>query len=79
MPQQLTRSMAREAEASRESDAKVVSASGELNASYALNQAANGFGSSSTAIQLRYLQTLTRKFCLFRLIILRFASFMECK
>jgi erythrocyte band 7 integral membrane protein len=52
--------MAREAEASREADAKVVSASGELNASHALNEAANRFGSSSTAIQLRYLQTLTR-------------------
>lgn len=39
------------AEASREADAKVVSASGELNASHALSQAADRFGSSSTGKQ----------------------------
>ncbi|KAI6198261.1 Stomatin-3 [Aphelenchoides fujianensis] len=60
LPEELTRVLAAEAEASREADAKVVHAAGELNASHALNAAANQFGGSSTAMQLRYLQTLSR-------------------
>jgi erythrocyte band 7 integral membrane protein len=74
LPRELTRVLAAEAEASRGADARVVSAAGELNvsqtfclkrtyafqASHALNEAANHFGESKVAIQLRYLQTLSR-------------------
>ncbi|KAI1724531.1 SPFH domain / band 7 family domain-containing protein [Ditylenchus destructor] len=59
LPHELTRALAAEAEASREADAKVVSAAGELNASGALKKAAENLCSSS-AIHLRYLQTLIR-------------------
>ncbi|KAI6205070.1 Stomatin-3 [Aphelenchoides besseyi] len=60
IPKELTRVLAAEAEASRVADAKVVHAQGELDASTALNRAATQFDGSSTAIQLRYLQTLSR-------------------
>uniref|UniRef100_A0A914DPU9 Band 7 domain-containing protein n=1 Tax=Acrobeloides nanus TaxID=290746 RepID=A0A914DPU9_9BILA len=60
LPRELTRVLAAEAEASREADAKVVSAAGELNASVALKQAADQLTGSPAAIQLRYLQTLGR-------------------
>merc|ERR1712168_1747072 len=46
LPQQLQRAMAAEAEASREARAKVIAAEGEAN-------------ESPSALQLRYLQTLT--------------------
>ncbi|KAI6173212.1 Band 7 protein family and Stomatin family-containing protein [Aphelenchoides besseyi] len=60
VPKELTRVLAAEAEASRTADAKVVHAQGELDASAALRTAATQFDGSSTAIQLRYLQTLSR-------------------
>ncbi|CAD5229513.1 unnamed protein product [Bursaphelenchus okinawaensis] len=60
LPRELCRVLAAEAEASREADAKIVSAAGELNASVALKCAADRFKNSPAAIQLRYLQTLNR-------------------
>lgn len=59
LPQQLQRAMAAEAEASREARAKVIAAEGEQNASRALKEAADIISESPSALQLRYLQTLT--------------------
>lgn len=59
LPIQMQRSMAAEAEAGREARAKVIAAQGEQNASRALKEAADVIGESPTALQLRYLQTLT--------------------
>ena len=50
--------MAAEAEATREARAKVIAAEGEHKASRALKDAADILSESSSAIQLRYLQTL---------------------
>jgi erythrocyte band 7 integral membrane protein len=55
----MQRAMATEAEAAREARAKLVAAEGEQKASYALKEAADVINQSSTALQLRYLQTLT--------------------
>ncbi|CAF0826245.1 unnamed protein product [Didymodactylos carnosus] len=51
--------MAAEAEAAREARAKVIAAEGEQKASRALKEAADVITQSPTALQLRYLQTLT--------------------
>jgi erythrocyte band 7 integral membrane protein len=59
LPQQMQRAMAAEAEATRNSRAKVIAAQGEQNASQALKDAADIIQSSPAALQLRYLQTLT--------------------
>jgi len=59
LPQQLQRAMAAEAEASRDARAKVIAAEGEMNASRALKEAADIISESPSALQLRYLQTLT--------------------
>jgi regulator of protease activity HflC (stomatin/prohibitin superfamily) len=59
LTEQLTRAMAREAEAERERRAKVIHATGELEASKQLAEAANVMASEPMALQLRYLQTLT--------------------
>jgi len=59
LPVQLQRAMATEAEAAREARAKVIAAEGEMNASRALKEASDVLSESSSAIQLRYLQTLT--------------------
>jgi erythrocyte band 7 integral membrane protein len=56
----MQRSMAAEAEASREARAKVIAAEGEQKASIALKDAADVINSSPVALQLRYLQTLTQ-------------------
>ncbi len=56
----MQRSMAAEAEASREARAKVIAAEGEQKASLALKEAADVINSSPVALQLRYLQTLTQ-------------------
>ncbi len=56
----MQRSMAAEAEASREARAKVIAAEGEQKASVALKDAADVINSSPVALQLRYLQTLTQ-------------------
>ena len=59
LPSNMQRAMATEAEASREARAKVVAAEGEQKASVALKAAADIISQSPTALQLRYLQTLT--------------------
>ncbi|KAI3382509.1 hypothetical protein SNEBB_010945 [Seison nebaliae] len=59
LPPQLQRAMASEAEATRDAKAKVISAEGEQKASKALKEAADTISQSPTALQLRYLQTLT--------------------
>ncbi|KAI1716354.1 SPFH domain / band 7 family domain-containing protein [Ditylenchus destructor] len=59
LPVQLQRSMAAEAEATREARAKVIAAEGEQKASRSLQEAATVIATSPAAIQLRYLQTLS--------------------
>ncbi|XP_071745588.1 band 7 protein AGAP004871 isoform X11 [Lepeophtheirus salmonis] len=59
LPVQLQRAMAAEAEAAREARAKVIAAEGEQKASRALKEAADVIQESPSALQLRYLQTLT--------------------
>src|ERR671933_766739 len=59
LPDQMKRAMARQAEAERERRAKVIAAQGELQASETLAQAARTLASEPSAIQLRYLQTVT--------------------
>ncbi|CAF4970794.1 unnamed protein product, partial [Rotaria socialis] len=59
LPVQLQRAMAAEAEAAREARAKVIAAEGEQKAARALKDAADVIMQSPTALQLRYLQTLT--------------------
>src|SRR5918912_996236 len=59
LPDQMKRAMARQAEAERERRAKVIAAQGELQASETLAQAARNLASEPSAIQLRYLQTVT--------------------
>ncbi|CAG2102897.1 unnamed protein product [Medioppia subpectinata] len=58
LPVQLQRSMAAEAEATRDARAKVIAAQGEQNAARALKEAAEVISESPAALQLRYLQTL---------------------
>jgi regulator of protease activity HflC (stomatin/prohibitin superfamily) len=58
LPDQLLRAMARQAEAERERRAKVIAATGELEASKELGQAAERLTASPGALQLRTLQTL---------------------
>ena len=60
LPQSMQRSMAAEAEASREARAKVIAAEGEQKASRQLKEAADVIASSPVALQLSYLQTLTQ-------------------
>uniref|UniRef100_A0A8C2AS07 Band 7 domain-containing protein n=1 Tax=Cyprinus carpio TaxID=7962 RepID=A0A8C2AS07_CYPCA len=59
LPIQLQRAMAAEAEAAREARAKVIAAEGEMNASRALKEASLVISESPSALQLRYLQTLS--------------------
>ena len=59
LPTDMQRAMARQAEAEREKRAKIIHASGELEASKNLAQAAATISAQPTAITLRYLQTLT--------------------
>jgi regulator of protease activity HflC (stomatin/prohibitin superfamily) len=58
LPPELLRAMARQAEAERERRAKVIAASGELQASQELSEAADRLMASPGALQLRTLQTL---------------------
>lgn len=58
LPPELLRAMARQAEAERERRAKVIAASGELQASEELSAAADRMATSPGALQLRTLQTL---------------------
>jgi len=59
LPKELQRAMAAEAEAAREARAKVIAAEGEQKASRALKEASDIISESKSALQLRYLQTLT--------------------
>jgi regulator of protease activity HflC (stomatin/prohibitin superfamily) len=58
LPPELLRAMARQAEAERERRAKVIAATGELEASQELAEAATTLASAPGALQLRTLQTL---------------------
>jgi regulator of protease activity HflC (stomatin/prohibitin superfamily) len=58
LPAELLRAMARQAEAERERRAKVIAATGELEASKELSEAATQLTESPGALQLRTLQTL---------------------
>ena len=59
IPEQMQRAIARQAEAERERRAKVIHADGEFEASAKLAEAAKVLETQPSAIQLRYLQTLT--------------------
>ncbi len=59
LPPQMQRAMARQAEAEREKRAKVIHAEGEMLAAQQLQMAAKTIAEEPTALQLRYLQTLT--------------------
>ncbi len=59
LPQTMQRAMAKQAEAEREKRAKLIHAQGEFDASARLADAADVLNRSATALQLRYLQTLT--------------------
>jgi regulator of protease activity HflC (stomatin/prohibitin superfamily) len=59
LPQEMQRAMARQAEAEREKRAKVIHATGELQASEQLAQAADAISKNPVTLQLRYLQTLS--------------------
>jgi regulator of protease activity HflC (stomatin/prohibitin superfamily) len=59
IPETMQRAIARQAEAERERRAKVIHAEGELQAAQKLADAAKVLETQPTAIQLRYLQTLT--------------------
>lgn len=59
LPSTMQRAMAKQAEAEREKRAKIIHAEGELQASTQLAQAASIMSAQPSAIQLRYLQTLT--------------------
>lgn len=58
LPEGMRRAMARQAEAERERQAKIVAAEGEHQAAEALTSAARVLGTNPVSLQLRYLQTL---------------------
>ncbi|MGI5837634.1 MAG: slipin family protein, partial [Chloroflexota bacterium] len=55
----MQRAMAKQAEAEREKRAKIIHAQGEFDASARLADAAEMLNRTPTALQLRYMQTLT--------------------
>jgi len=59
LPQSMQRAMAKQAEAEREKRAKIIHAQGEYEASTRLADAADQLNRTPTALQLRYMQTLT--------------------
>ncbi|MBC7659677.1 MAG: slipin family protein [Chitinophagaceae bacterium] len=59
LPPDMQRAMARQAEAERERRAKVISAEGEFQAAQMLKNAADLISANPTALQLRYLQTMS--------------------
>ena len=59
IPEQMQRAIAKQAEAERERRAKIIHAEGEYEASQKLADAAKVLETQGSAIQLRYLQTLT--------------------
>ncbi|XP_030379517.1 band 7 protein AGAP004871 [Scaptodrosophila lebanonensis] len=59
LPHSMQRAMAAEAEAARDARAKVIAAEGEKKSAAALKEASDVISSSPSALQLRYLQTLS--------------------
>lgn len=59
LPEEMKRSMAKQAEAEREKRAKVIHAEGEMLASAKILEAAELLSKNPVSLQLRYLQTLT--------------------
>jgi regulator of protease activity HflC (stomatin/prohibitin superfamily) len=59
LPSTMQRAMAKQAEAEREKRAKIIHAEGEFAASQQLANAAEVIATQPSALQLRYLQTLT--------------------
>ena len=59
IPQAMQHAMARQAQAERERRAKVINAEGEFQAAARLTEAADVISQNPTALQLRYLQTLS--------------------
>jgi regulator of protease activity HflC (stomatin/prohibitin superfamily) len=59
LPQEMLRAIARQAEAERERRAKVIHADGEFQAAQKLADAAQIIATQPTALQLRFMQTLT--------------------
>lgn len=59
LPADMTRAIAKQAEAERERRAKIIHAQGEAQAAEKLAEAADIISKSPMALQLRYLQTLT--------------------
>jgi regulator of protease activity HflC (stomatin/prohibitin superfamily) len=59
LPLEMQRAMARQAEAERERRSKVINADGEFQAAQKLTDAAETIEKHPTALQLRYLQTLS--------------------
>lgn len=59
LPPEMTRAIARQAEAERERRAKVIHAEGEFQAAQKLADASEVISKSPAALQLRFLQTLT--------------------
>ncbi len=59
LPLEMKRAMAKQAEAERERRAKIIHAEGEFQASIKLSEAAKNIAVEPTALQLRFLQTLT--------------------
>jgi regulator of protease activity HflC (stomatin/prohibitin superfamily) len=59
LPGEMQRAMAKQAESEREKRAKIIHASGELEASKQLTEAAQVLQAQPQALHLRYLQTLT--------------------
>ncbi|MBS1946643.1 MAG: slipin family protein [Bacteroidetes bacterium] len=58
LPQEMQRAMAKQAEAERERRSKIIAAEGEFQAAQRLADAAKVLSNESSAITLRYLQTL---------------------
>jgi regulator of protease activity HflC (stomatin/prohibitin superfamily) len=58
LPESMKRSMSRQAEAERERRARVITADGELQASYKLAEAARTMADTPSALQLRLLETV---------------------
>lgn len=59
LPQEMQRMMARQAEAEREKRAKIIHAEGEYQAAERLTEAARVISTAPSALQLRFLQTVT--------------------
>jgi regulator of protease activity HflC (stomatin/prohibitin superfamily) len=59
LPESMQRAIAKQAEAEREKRAKIIHAEGEFQAAEKLTQAANVISVNPTALQLRFLQTLS--------------------